>query len=114
LAVAVASGGTITERREDIGTSEGVVLPRKVVLHNCDCHTFGQVIFALVKTLNISADHAEQIAWSVHLTGAAVVYEGMLSGASLLRKSWKPGPAPEAPDCRSRLRLRSKRVPPDF
>jgi len=86
LAVAVASGGTITERREDISTSEGVVLPRKVVLHNCDCHTFGQVIFALVKTLNISADHAEQIAWSVHLTGAAVVYEGDVERCELVAK----------------------------
>jgi ATP-dependent Clp protease adaptor protein ClpS len=57
---------------------------RKVVLHNCDCHTYDQVIHALVKTLPLSVETAREYATLVDLTGAAVVYEGELEKCELV------------------------------
>lgn len=75
-----------TDRREDIDSSESIIQARRVVMHNCDCHSFAQVIRALVKTLGMSADQAEQTAWTVHLTGSAVVYEGDLERCELVAR----------------------------
>jgi ATP-dependent Clp protease adaptor protein ClpS len=84
MSVAEMRTGTATDERQDTGTDAGLTLPRKVVLHNCSCHTFQQVIVALVKSLNMSTDQAEQLAWMVHLTGAAVVYEGDVERCELI------------------------------
>jgi len=63
------------------------ILPRKVVVHNCKCHTFDQVIHALMKSLPMGRDEAESFAMLVHLTGAAVVYEGDLEKCELIANS---------------------------
>lgn len=60
------------------------LLPRRVVLHNCECHTFDQVILALVKTLPISVDVAREYANVVDKTGSAVVFEGDLEKCELV------------------------------
>ncbi len=72
------------ERDETTDDSVSWLLPRKVVLHNCDCHTFDQVIHALVKTLSIGVDAAFEYAYLVDRTGVAVVYEGDLEKCELV------------------------------
>jgi ATP-dependent Clp protease adapter protein ClpS len=83
---AVEMPDTITKERQESDVDEEIILPRKVVLHNCDCHDFLQVIVALVKALAMSVERAHQMAWTVHLTGSAVVYEGDLERCELIAK----------------------------
>ena len=64
------------QERENLDDQVGREWGRKVVLHNCDCHTYEQVIHALMKTLPLSFEAARDYATLVDLTGAAVVYEG--------------------------------------
>ncbi len=53
-------------------------------LHNCECHTFQQVINALVKTLPLSYEEARNLAFIVDGTGSAVVYEGDIEKCELV------------------------------
>ena len=57
---------------EDV-TESAVAPPWMTILHNCDCHTFEQVVKQLVKAIGCSEDEGWQIAWQVHNTGKAVV-----------------------------------------
>ena len=47
--------------------------PWITILHNCDCHTFEDVVKQLIKAIACSEDRAWEIAWEVHNTGKAVV-----------------------------------------
>jgi ATP-dependent Clp protease adaptor protein ClpS len=47
--------------------------PWMTILHNCDCHTFEQVVRQLMKAIRCSEDEGWRIAWQVHNTGKAVV-----------------------------------------
>ena len=75
------------EERERHDESTGWILPRKVVVHNCPCHTFDQVIHALMKSLPMSFDTAHEFATLVHFIGAAVVYEGDQEKCELIANS---------------------------
>jgi ATP-dependent Clp protease adaptor protein ClpS len=60
---------------EDI--TEGTVAPPWLtILHNCDCHTFEQVVRQLQKAISCSEAEGWEIAWRVHNTGKAVVKIG--------------------------------------
>lgn len=48
----------------------------KVVLINCDCHTFDEVERQLLKAIRCTLSRARQIAWEVHSQGASVIYNG--------------------------------------
>ena len=50
--------------------------PWMTILHNCDCHTFDQVVKQLQKAIGRSEAEGWDIAWSVHKTGKAVVRIG--------------------------------------
>jgi ATP-dependent Clp protease adaptor protein ClpS len=50
-----------------------VAPPWMTILHNCDCHTFEEVVRQLVKAIACSEDEGWRIAWQVHNTGKAVV-----------------------------------------
>ena len=50
--------------------------PWITILHNCDCHTFEDVVKQLIKAIACSEDRAWEIAWEVHNTGKAVVKVG--------------------------------------
>jgi ATP-dependent Clp protease adapter protein ClpS len=57
--------------------TEGAVAPPwMTVLHNCDCHTFEQVVKQLQKAIQCSEAEGWEIAWQVHNTGKAVVKIG--------------------------------------
>jgi len=70
--------GTLT--RPDLETidEELVALepPWITTLHNCDCHTFEQVVRQLMKAIGCSESEGWEIAWQVHNTGKAVVKVG--------------------------------------
>ncbi len=50
--------------------------PYVVILYNCDCHTFEDVIGQLQKAIGCTVEKGEAFAWEVHTTGRAVVYSG--------------------------------------
>jgi len=56
----------------DTGTTHGW----RVVLFNCDCHTFDQVEAILIKATHCSIGRARQLSTEVHTKGSAVVYSG--------------------------------------
>jgi len=48
----------------------------KVVLFNCDCHSFDEVEQQLIKATHCSLSRAREYSWQVHSRGAAAVYAG--------------------------------------
>ena len=57
-------------------TETAVGPPWMTVLHNCDCHTFEEVVRQLMKAIACSEAEGWEIAWRVHNTGKAVVRVG--------------------------------------
>ena len=57
-------------------TGTAVAPPWMTILHNCDCHTFEQVVKQLQKAIGCSEAEGWEIAWQVHNTGKAVVRVG--------------------------------------
>jgi ATP-dependent Clp protease adapter protein ClpS len=56
------------------GVPEGAAAPPwMTILHNCECHTFEQVVRQLQKAIACSEAEGWEIAWQVHNTGKAVV-----------------------------------------
>src|SRR5580765_4055768 len=57
-------------------TEVQVAPPWMTVLHNCDCHTFEEVVKQLMKAIACSEERGWELAWQVHNTGKAVVKVG--------------------------------------
>ncbi len=57
-------------------TKAAVGPPWMTILHNCDCHTFEEVVRQLMKAIACSETEGWEIAWQVHNTGKAVVKVG--------------------------------------
>ena len=61
----------------DVGERDAVdtelAPPWMTILHNCDCHTFEQVVRQLMKAIACTEEKGWEIAWQVHNTGKAVV-----------------------------------------
>ena len=71
------SGVETTPEVEEIEGSDVALAPPWVtILHNCDCHTFDDVVRQLIKAISCSEDRAWEIAWEVHNTGKSVVKVG--------------------------------------
>lgn len=60
-----------TQRRSDVQPRQ--LWPHKVVVLNCQCHSFDDVEVALVRIIGMSRERAHQHAWEAHTTGASVV-----------------------------------------
>ena len=60
---------------EDV-VEEAVAPPWMTILHNCECHTFEQVVKQLQKAIGCSEAECWELAWQVHNTGKAVVKIG--------------------------------------
>lgn len=67
-------GRPVPETVEEPATVVGP--PWMTILHNCDCHTFEQVVRQLMKAIGCSEAEGWEIAWRVHDTGKAVVKVG--------------------------------------
>jgi ATP-dependent Clp protease adaptor protein ClpS len=64
----------VTPRTDvDETTEDAVAPPWMTILHNCECHTFEQVVRQLQKAIACSEAEGWEIAWQVHNTGKAVV-----------------------------------------
>src|SRR5437870_1647893 len=61
------------EVEEVTGTETEVAPPWMTVLHNCDCHTFEQVVKQLQKAIACSESKGWEIAWQVHNTSEAAL-----------------------------------------
>ena len=70
------AAGTAPEVEEAEDVEVVLAPPWITILHNCDCHTFEDVVKQLVKAIACSEDRAWEIAWEVHNTGKAVVKVG--------------------------------------
>ena len=67
---------TITrpEVDQDNRTQPRAFRPHKVVVLDCNCHSFDDVEVALCRIIpGMSRDKAQQHAWEIHTTGASVV-----------------------------------------
>jgi ATP-dependent Clp protease adapter protein ClpS len=59
---------------EDLGrTDTDLAPPWMTILHNCDCHTFEEVVKQLMKAIGCSEERGWELAWQVHNSGKAVV-----------------------------------------
>jgi ATP-dependent Clp protease adaptor protein ClpS len=68
---------TETPQVEELdATDVQVAPPWMTVLHNCDCHTFEEVVTQLMKAIACSEERGWELAWQVHNTGKAVVKVG--------------------------------------
>ena len=59
----------------DVGT--GNDLEARVIVFNCDCHTYQQVISLLCKSIpGMNSSRAFELAWRIDHEGQATVYTG--------------------------------------
>ena len=70
------AAGTVPEVEDAEDVDVALAPPWITILHNCDCHTFEDVVKQLIKAIACSEDRAWEIAWEVHNTGKAVVKVG--------------------------------------
>jgi len=73
LAAAPESPATTPEVLDEESTDVLVAPPWMTILHNCDCHTFEEVVRQLMKAIACSEERGWELAWQVHNTGRAVV-----------------------------------------
>ena len=73
---------TIPEITEDIQTGSGTGLESRVVVFNCDCHTYQQVIQLFCQFIpGMTPTKAFELAYRIDHDGQAVVYNGPLEQA---------------------------------
>lgn len=73
---------TIPEITEDIQTGSGTGLESRVVVFNCDCHTYQQVIELFCRYIpGMTPTKAFELAYRIDHDGQAVVYNGPLEQA---------------------------------
>lgn len=60
------------------GTGRGTGYGWRVILWNCNCHSFEDVAKALMQAIRCSPERGITMAGNVHSAGKAVVYEGHL------------------------------------
>jgi ATP-dependent Clp protease adaptor protein ClpS len=68
------------ETIEESDTPADAGLEARVILYNCDCHTYQQVIDLLCRAVpHMTPSHAFELAYRIDHSGSAVVYEGALA-----------------------------------
>lgn len=73
---------TIPETTEDVRTDSGNSLESRVVVFNCDCHTYQQVIDLFCRFIpGMTPPKAFELAYRIDHEGQAVVYSGPLERA---------------------------------
>ena len=66
---------TITTTHEETTHRTATEQPWRVILYNCNCHTFDEVI-AQLRKCGLSTMQSEFTAVEAHTKGRAIVYEG--------------------------------------
>jgi ATP-dependent Clp protease adaptor protein ClpS len=72
---------------QDYRTQPRALRPYKVIVLDCQCHTFDDVEIALCRVIpGMSRDKAHQHAWEIHTTGASVVARAPKERAELYQE----------------------------
>ncbi len=67
---------------EDTGTGAGLDFEAEVIVHNCDCHTYPQVIELFCRYVpGMTSAKAFELAWRIDHQGSAQVYQGSRKAA---------------------------------
>jgi ATP-dependent Clp protease adapter protein ClpS len=80
---------TLPEQIEELERKGEEAGPSVVILYNCDCHSFDEVILQLQKATGCALEKAGRIAVEAHFEGRAIAYTGSADecerAASVLR-----------------------------
>lgn len=72
-----ATPETIPSISEDIQTSSGTGFESRVVVYNCDCHTYQQVIELFCRFIpGMTSTKAFELAYRIDHDGEAIVFTG--------------------------------------
>ncbi len=67
----------IPGQSEDVSIGIGTDHEARVIVYNCDCHTYHQVITLLCQIVpGMSSRRAFELAWKIDHEGQALVYNG--------------------------------------
>lgn len=88
------SGSTLatpeTAEEQTTGTGEG--FEARVIVYNCNCHTYQQVIQLFCEAIpGMTPAKAFELAWKIDHQGSAVVYEGEHKKAEKIAKQLAGG-----------------------
>jgi ATP-dependent Clp protease adaptor protein ClpS len=73
---------TVPKTTEQVQTGTGTGLESRVVVFNCDCHTYQQVIDLFCRFIpGMTSAKAFELAYRIDHEGEAVVYNGTLEQA---------------------------------
>ncbi|MFO0706126.1 MAG: ATP-dependent Clp protease adaptor ClpS [Nitrospira sp.] len=77
---------------EDISTGSGDGLEARVIVYNCDCHTYQQVIALFCTYIpGMTSSHAFELAYRIDHEGEAMVFEGARQEAEQIASSLAGG-----------------------
>ncbi len=77
----------IPEISEEERTSTGDDLEASVIVYNCDCHTYQQVISLFCEAIpGMLPQRAFELAWQIDHQGSATVYSGTWESADGIAK----------------------------
>lgn len=74
----------------DLGTGED--FEAAVIVFNCDCHTYQQVISLFCQIIpGMTPPHAFELAWQIDHRGSAIVFQGDIKSAETIGKKLAEG-----------------------
>jgi ATP-dependent Clp protease adaptor protein ClpS len=77
----------IPETLEEDGVSTGDDLEASVIVYNCNCHTYQQVISLFCEAIpGMSPQRAFELAWKIDHQGSATVFSGARKAAEKIAK----------------------------
>ncbi len=79
-----------TEETTDIGT--GNDFEAEVVVFNCECHTYQQVVDLFCQVIpSMTPKRAFELAWQIDHQGSAIVFQGDIKNADAIGKKIAAG-----------------------
>ncbi|WP_447968173.1 ATP-dependent Clp protease adaptor ClpS [Nitrospira sp. M1] len=77
---------------EDTGTGTGEDFEAEVIVYNCNCHTYQQVIALFCQIIpGMTPDRAFELAWQIDHHGSAAVFRGQQAKAEGIAKQLAAG-----------------------
>ncbi|MGH7255690.1 MAG: ATP-dependent Clp protease adaptor ClpS [Nitrospirales bacterium] len=77
----------VPEAIEEQGLGTGTTAEARVIVYNCNCHTYQQVIQLFCEAIpRMTPKKAFELAWRIDHEGSAVVYEGIRQTADGIAK----------------------------
>jgi len=82
----------VPEVIEDTGTGTGEAFEAEVIVYNCNCHTYQQVIALFCQFIpGMTPDRAFELAWQIDHHGSASVFRGEQNKAEGIAKQLAAG-----------------------